>query len=243
MDIVVEVKNLKKNYKEQTAVDNLCFSVERGSIFGLLGANGAGKSTSIECILGTKKKDSGEVRILGLDSVKNRREVFNKVGVQFQDCAYQALITVSELCEITACVYKNTQDYKKLLAKFALEEKVKEKVSSLSGGERQRLFIVLALISNPEVVFLDELTTGLDTLARKVVWKYLLELKQKGITVILTSHYMDEVEKLCDKILILKKGKTIFHGDVPEAVKQSGKSNFEDAYESFIKEEANNESI
>jgi ABC-2 type transport system ATP-binding protein len=226
----IVVSNLTKYYNEKIAVQNLSFTVKAGSIFGLLGANGAGKSTSIECILGTKKYDNGKVEILGLDPYKERRKVFEKVGVQFQDCAFQSMITVAELCEMTACVYKERQDYNNLLLKFGLNDKKKIFVSKLSGGERQRLFIVLALLSNPEVVFLDELTTGLDTISRKEVWKYLLELKESGVTVILTSHYMDEVEKLCDGILILNKGRTVFEGTIKEAISKSGKSNFEDAY-------------
>lgn len=242
--MVVEIENLKKSYGNNAAVDGISLTVKRGTIFGLLGANGAGKSTIIECVLGTKKKDSGKVTILGLDPVANRKELFKKVGVQFQDSAYQSLITVSELCEMTECVYKNYLPYKDLLSKFGLSDKMKAKVSSLSGGERQRLFIVLALIPNPEVVFLDELTTGLDTIARKKVWRYLLELKGNDLTVFLTSHYMDEVEKLCDNIAILKKGKIIFLGTTEQAVKESSKETFEDAYEWFIKEETTeNESI
>lgn len=234
---VIEVKNLTKRYRNKVAVNELDFVVESGSIFGLLGANGAGKSTAIECILGTKKKDGGQVRILGLDIEKNRKKIFSDVGVQFQDCAYQSLITVRELCEITACVYKNSQNYFELLKKFGLSVNLKTMVSKLSGGERQRLFIVLALIPNPKIVFLDELTTGLDTIARKEVWNYLLEMKRKGLTILLTSHYMDEVENMCDKILILKKGITVFYGTVEEAKIINKTSSFEEAYETFIKEE------
>lgn len=175
--MVIEINNLKKSYGNKIAVNGITLQIQHGTILGLLGANGAGKSTLIECVLGTKKMDSGNVKILELDPIIDRKRLFEKVGVQFQDCAYQSLITVSELCEMTECVYKNPLPYKDLLSKFGLSDKIKAKVSSLSGGERQRLFIILALIPNPQVVFLDELTTGLDTLARKNVWKYLLELK------------------------------------------------------------------
>lgn len=242
METVIEINNLKKSYGEKIAVDNICLQIGRGMIFGLLGANGAGKSTTIECVLGTKNKDSGEIKILGMNPKQDRKKLFEKVGVQFQDCAYQALITVSELCEITACVYREALDYKELLQKFGLQGKEKAKVSSLSGGERQRLFIVLALLSNPEIVFLDELTTGLDTIARKEVWKFLLDLKKKGLTIFLTSHYMDEVEKLCDKIAILKHGKLVFCGTTMQAVEMSKQATFEDAYEWFIKEDNERES-
>lgn len=237
------VKNLTKKYGDYAAVDNLSFQVKKGEVFGLLGANGAGKSTTIECVLGTRKMDCGEVRILEMNPIKEREKVFDKVGVQFQEAKYQELVKVEELCEMTAAVYKNPQNYEKLLDEFGIADKRKTFVKELSGGERQRLFIVLALIPNPEVVFLDELTTGLDARARREVWNILLRLKKQGLSILLTSHFMDEVEALCDEILILKKGKTVFHGTVDEAKKQSGKSQFEDAYLWFTDEEDSYESI
>lgn len=232
----ITVKNLSKTYGEHVAVDNLSFTVLKGSVFGLLGANGAGKSTSLECILGTKKMDCGEVFILGKNPVKDRTDVFEKTGVQFQEAKYQELIKVSELCENTACVYKNPNDYKKLLSDFGIADKANSFVKDLSGGERQRLFIVLALLPNPEVVFLDELTTGLDARSRRDVWKILESLKKRGLSILLTSHFMDEVEALCDQILILKKGKTVFSGTVAQAKQESGKEKFEDAYLWFTEE-------
>lgn len=232
----ITVKNLTKTYGEHVAVDNLSFTVLKGSVFGLLGANGAGKSTSLECILGTKKMDSGEVFILGENPVKNRTSVFEKTGVQFQEAKYQELIKVSELCENTACVYKNPHDYKELLSDFGIADKANSFVKDLSGGERQRLFIVLALLPNPEVVFLDELTTGLDARSRRDVWKILESLKKRGLSILLTSHFMDEVEALCDQILILKKGKTVFSGTVAQAKSESKKEKFEDAYLWFTEE-------
>lgn len=237
------VKNLTKKYGDYAAVDNLSFQVKKGEVFGLLGANGAGKSTTIECVLGTRKMDCGEVRILEMNPIKEREKVFEKVGVQFQEAKYQELVKVEELCEMTAAVYKNPQNYEKLLDEFGIADKRKTFVKELSGGERQRLFIVIALIPNPEVVFLDELTTGLDARARREVWNILLRLKKQGLSILLTSHFMDEVEALCDEILILKKGKTVFHGTVDEAKKQSGKSQFEDAYLWFTDEEDSYESI
>ena len=232
----ITVKNLTKTYGEYVAVDNLSFTVLKGSVFGLLGANGAGKSTSLECILGTKKMDCGEVFILGKNPVKDRTDVFEKTGVQFQEAKYQELIKVSELCENTACVYKNPNDYKELLSDFGIADKANSFVKDLSGGERQRLFIVLALLPNPEVVFLDELTTGLDARSRRDVWKILESLKKRGLSILLTSHFMDEVEALCDQILILKKGKTVFSGTVAQAKQESGKEKFEDAYLWFTEE-------
>lgn len=230
MQQIIKVKQLSKAYGTLPAVDNISLSVKRGTVYGLLGANGAGKSTAIECILGTKKADGGTVSILGCNPQKDRRRLFQKIGVQFQECDYQPEIRVSELCEETACLYKSPTDWKELCTRFGIGDKSKSKVKSLSGGERQRLFIVLALIPDPELVFLDELTTGLDAKARRDVWKILSDLKSKGLTIFLTSHFMNEVEVLCDEICILKKGKAVFYGTIEQAKEKSGCAKFEDAY-------------
>lgn len=226
----VSVQNLCKSYGEKQVLKNLNLSVKHGTVFGLLGANGAGKSTTIECILGTKKADSGTVTLLGQDPKKSRRSLFQKIGVQFQEGDYQQEIKVQELCEETACLYRNPADWQALCAQFGIGDKLKNPVKSLSGGERQRLFIVLALIPDPELVFLDELTTGLDVKARRGVWKTLEKLKDQGLTIFLTSHFMDEVEALCDEICILKKGRPVFYGTVEQAKQQCGCQRFEDAY-------------
>ena len=238
MQTAIKVTQLSKSYGNRHAADNISLTVECGTVFGLLGANGAGKSTTIECILGTKTSDSGTVTILGRNPRKDRRSLFQKVGVQFQECDYQPEIKVSELCEETACLYKKTADWKELCTRFGIGDKLNSSVKSLSGGERQRLFIVLALIPDPELVFLDELTTGLDARARRGVWKILSDLKNKGLTIFLTSHFMDEVEALCDEICILRQGKIVFHGTVAEAKETSGCEKFEDAYLVLSGEEA-----
>ena len=219
------------------AVGNVSFSVGRGRVFGLLGANGAGKSTTMECILGTKKADSGQISVLGMNPLTDRKKLFERGGVQFQETSYQEQITVGELCEVTASLYRNAADPWDLLKRFGIADKKKSLVKDLSGGQRQRLFIILALIPDPELVFLDELTTGLDAKARREVWKILSELKEKGLTILLTSHFMDEVEALCDQICILKGGKTVFYGTVSEAVKTSPYGKFEDAYLWYTDEE------
>ena len=233
----VSVQNLCKSYGEKQVLKNLNLSVKHGTVFGLLGANGAGKSTTIECILGTKKADSGTVTLLGQDPKKSRRSLFQKIGVQFQEGDYQQEIKVQELCEETACLYRNPADWQALCAQFGIGDKLKNPVKSLSGGERQRLFIVLALILDPELVFLDELTTGLDAKARRGVWKTLEKLKDQGLTIFLTSHFMDEVEALCDEICILKKGRPVFYGTVEQAKQQCGCQRFEDAYLMLSNEE------
>lgn len=244
MEETIKVEKLSKSYPHVKAVENLDFSVYRGEVFGLLGANGAGKSTTIECILGTKKQDNGSVSILGMNPWRDRKKLFEKVGVQFQEANYQEKITVEELCEVTQSLYKTSSRYLALLKQFGLSDKLKGQVSELSGGQKQRLFIVLALIPDPEVVFLDELTTGLDARARRDVWKCLSDLKLKGLTILITSHFMDEVEVLCDKITILKNGKSIFNGTVQEAIASSPYEKFEDAYLWYTdEEELENESI
>ena len=243
MQEVIKVEQLTKSYGALTAVDHLSLSVDRGTVFGLLGANGAGKSTAIECILGTRKADSGSVSILDLSPEADRRKLFERVGVQFQEANYQDKITLWELCQVTAALYRKPADPADLLDKFGLSGKKRCPVTELSGGQRQRLFIVLALIPNPEVVFLDELTTGLDAKARREVWNILSDLKKQGVTIFLTSHFMDEVEKLCDQICILKKGRAVFHGTVSEAIKNSPCNQLEDAYLWYTEEESEHESI
>ncbi|MBD5511769.1 MAG: ABC transporter ATP-binding protein [Lachnospiraceae bacterium] len=230
MQTAIKVEQLSKSYDNLLAVDKISLLVKRGTVYGLLGANGAGKSTTIECILGTKSADSGTVSVLGCNPKKDRHRLFQNVGVQFQEGDYQPEIRVSELCEETACLYEAPADWKKLCEQFGIGNKIDNAVKNLSGGERQRLFIVLALIPNPELVFLDELTTGLDAKARRDVWKILSKLKSKGLTIFLTSHFMDEVENLCDEICILKKGKAVFYGTIEQAKQSSGCEKFEDAY-------------
>jgi ABC-2 type transport system ATP-binding protein len=237
MNDAIKVVQISKAYRGLLAVKDLNLSIGYGKVFGLLGANGAGKSTSIECILGTKEADSGRVTIMGMNPITDRKRLFQKVGVQFQEANYQNEITVSELCEETASLYQSPADWHQLLAQFGISDKIKSAVKNLSGGQRQRLFIVLALIPNPQVVFLDELTTGLDAKARRDVWKILDDLKKKGMTILLTSHFMDEVEVLCDEICILKHGETVFYGTVAEAIANSPYEKFEDAYLWYSDEE------
>jgi len=237
METVISVHNLQKSYGANKAVDGVSFDVEKGTIFGLLGHNGAGKSTTLECILGTKAFEKGSVLLLGQSPLRNRRALFQRVGVQFQNAAYPGRIRVGEICEISASLYRNAADWKGMLEEFGLADKRKSSVDSLSGGERQKLDILLAVMHRPEVVFLDELTTGLDPMARRNVWQYIRTLKENGTTVLLTSHYMDEVEHLCDKVAILKHGKILVSGTVKQVITQSGASSMDDAFITFAKEE------
>lgn len=170
MSDAIFAQGLTKAYDGKTVVDHLDLTVKSGTVFGLLGANGAGKSTTIECMLGTKQADTGTVRLLGQAPEKHRRQLFQRIGVQFQEGNYHPEIKVSELCEETASLYRSPADWRKLCQQFGIGGKCGAAVKSLSGGERQRLFIVLALLPRPELVFLDELTTGLDAKARRGVW-------------------------------------------------------------------------
>ena len=230
----IEVKDLVKTFGEKRAVDKLSFTVEKGTIFGLLGHNGAGKSTTIDCLLGTQKYDSANVTLLGKDPRKERKKLFQYVGVQFQEAAFQNQLKVKEICEITHSLYEKPIDWVKTLDEFGLSAKINSFLATLSGGEKQKLCIILAIMGNPEIIFLDELTTGLDPKARREVWRYLLMLKEKGVTIFLTSHYMDEVETLCDQILVLKNGREVASGTVKDIVEESKKDTLEEAFLTLI---------
>jgi len=235
--VVLQVINLTKSYGELVAIDSLNLKIVKGEIFGLLGHNGAGKSTAMECILGTKKFETGEVTLLGMNPIKDRKKVFERVGVQLQESNYLDKIKVKEICEMTNSLYTETLDYENLLKEFKLYDKRNSFVTELSGGQKQKLSVLIALIPNPEVVFLDELTTGLDTKARREIWSYLMKLKDSGTTIFLTSHYMDEVEYLCDRIAILKEGKVVICNSPKDVIKSSGKANLEEAYLFYTGEE------
>ena len=233
----VSVRNLTKSFSGRRVVDGLSFDVQKGEVFALLGHNGAGKSTTIDLILGLKTPDEGSAKILGMDAAKNRKRVFERVGVQLQNTQYQSSITVEEACIEYASLYPIPADYPALLKQFGLSSLRKSFVSKLSGGERQKLSVVLALIGSPEIVFLDELTTGLDVVARREVWRTLKQLKKRGLTIFLTTHYMEEAEALCDQVCIIKSGKKVAEGTVSEVIAASEQKNLEEAYLFFMGEE------
>ena len=233
----IRVRNLTKSFGNRKVVDDLSFDVRKGEVFALLGHNGAGKSTTIDMILGLKKPDSGSAAILGMSAAKNRKQVFERVGVQLQHTQYQSSITVEEACIEYASLYADPEDYPALLDQFGLAALTKSFVSKLSGGERQKLSVILALIGNPEVVFLDELTTGLDVAARREVWRTLKHLKDRGLTIFLTTHYMEEAEALCDRVCIIKSGRKVAEGTIDEVIAASGQNHLEDAYLFLMGEE------
>ena len=237
MNTCIEVKDLTKSLGGRVVVDKITFRVEKGEVFGLLGHNGAGKSTTIDLLLGLKKPDCGTRAIFGLDPTANRKAVFGRVGVQLQSSNYQNNIRVDELCKEMSALYDKPEYYRRLLRAFSLEKFEKSQVNKLSGGEKQRLSVALALINNPEIVFLDELTTGLDTAARREVWGHLKELKSKGTTIFLTTHYMEEAESLCDRIFLMNDGRKITEGTVKEVIESSPYDNLEEAYLWYMGEE------
>ena len=233
----IRVRNLTKSFGGRRVVDGLSFDVEKGQVFALLGHNGAGKSTTIDLILGLKAPEGGTAKILGMDAARNRKQVFERVGVQLQHTQYQSAITVEEACIEYASLYAAPADFRQLLESFGLNELRKSFVSKLSGGERQKLSVVLALIGKPEIVFLDELTTGLDVVARREVWRTLKHLKEQGLTIFLTTHYMEEAEALCDRVCIIKSGKKVAEGSIDEVVAAAGQNNLEEAYLFYMGEE------
>lgn len=235
--IITKVNEITKKYGNKTVLDHVSFCVEEGECLGILGHNGAGKTTLIETMLGLKKADQGQVFLFDHNMIKRDQLLFEKIGVQLQHSAYQSKIKVHELCQERAVLYQKDIDEDRLLADFGLLDKKNQMVESLSGGEKQKLSILLAVMHEPELIFLDELTTGLDVVARREIWKYLLELKKNKKSLILTSHYMDEVEALCDRILLLKEGKELISGTVKEVIEKSPYDNLEKAFLWYMGEE------
>ncbi|HJY73416.1 MAG TPA: ABC transporter ATP-binding protein [Streptosporangiaceae bacterium] len=207
MTPVIEVTGLTKRYGGQAVVDGISFHVERGEIFGILGPNGAGKTTAVECLEGLRWRDAGQVRILGLDPKTDGRRLHQRLGVQLQETQLQDKIKVREALELYASFYPHPADWRELLDRWGLAGKRDARFGKLSGGQKQRLFIALALVGNPEVVFLDELTAGLDPGARRATWDLIARVRDSGVTVVLVSHFMDEVEELCDRVAILERGR------------------------------------
>lgn len=222
----IKVENLIVKYGDYCAVSDVSLEISDGEALGIIGKNGAGKTTLVETMEGLRDKTSGSVSINGIDPSdnKNRKKLYNMISVQLQSTNYPDKAKVGDLCKLFSSICDNPVDYKELLEQFDLTEKVNKSVGSLSGGQKQKLSILLALISYPKIIFLDELTTGLDPDARRELWKDLRDLKKKGVTIILVSHYMDDIEMVCDKIGIMKKGKLITVGTKEELIKASGLS-------------------
>lgn len=209
MDTVIEVIHFTKNYGTLKAVDDVSFSVKRGEIFGFLGRNGAGKTTTVECLQGLRKYDLGSLSVLGLDPATEGAALRRRIGCQLQETALPDRVKVWEALKLFWSFNEHPIDWRKLMKDWGLEEKAKSTFATLSGGQRQRLFVALALVNNPELVFLDEMTTGLDPAARRVAWGLIREIRARGTTVVLVTHFMDEAETLCDRLAIIDKGKLV----------------------------------
>jgi ABC-2 type transport system ATP-binding protein len=207
---VIQVSGIRKTYGPLVAVDDVSFDVNDGEIFGLIGPNGAGKTTTMECIEGLRPHDRGSISVLGLDPVKDVYKLQERVGVQLQQAQLQKRIKVWEAVDLWASLYRKTAlDGTRLLEQLGLTEKRNAWFMTLSGGQKQRLFIALALINDPEVVFLDELTTGLDPQSRRAIWELVRGIRERGKTVFLTTHLMEEAERLCDRVAIIEHGRII----------------------------------
>ena len=205
----VEVRNLVKRYGRFTAVDSISFAIPRGEIFGMLGPNGAGKTTTLEILEGIRTADGGEAYVDGLDVHRERRAVQQRIGVQLQATTLFPELTIRETLQLFGSFYPRARSADELLRQVALEEKAGERPQNLSGGQRQRLALALALVNDPLIVFLDEPTTGLDPQSRHMLWEIVLQLREQGKTIVLTTHFMDEAQTLCDHIAILDHGHII----------------------------------
>ena len=239
-DTILEVKNLVKKYGDKTAVNGISFEVKRGEIFGILGPNGAGKTTTLEMIETLREIDGGSATIDGIDVASNPYDIRGMIGVQPQSPGFQDKTTLSELIKMFAAAYGEKVNPKKFLDEVNLGDKANSFVEQLSGGQKQRFSIVAALVHSPKVFFLDEPTTGLDPQARRNLWKLIEEVRDRGISVILTTHYMDEAEVLCDRIAIMDNGNIIALDTPKKLIKQLLDKGFKKA---AVVEQANLEDV
>jgi ABC-2 type transport system ATP-binding protein len=206
---VIVCDALQKRYDGVPAVKNASFEVAPGEIFGLLGPNGTGKTSTVECLQGLRHADGGHVHVLGLDPQRQARELRRRIGCQLQQSALPDRIRCGEALDLFASLTPGAADWRLLLEQWGLAEKRQASFHSLSGGQRQRLFVALALVNDPEIVFLDEMTTGLDPAARRVAWDLIREIRERGATVVLVTHFMDEAERLCDRVAIMDNGRIV----------------------------------
>lgn len=214
--VIVEVENLNLSYKNLHAVQNVSFSVKSSEILAVIGQNGSGKTSTVECIEGLRKPDSGLIQVFRKDPWLHRSEVYKEMGVQLQEVEYPSKIKVEEQCKLFASFYERPADWNLLLTQMGLDKKRKCLIHKLSGGEKQRLSILLSLMGRPKLLVLDELTTGLDPEVRQNMWISFENIRKNGVAMIMVSHYLDEVEALADKILYLEKGKQLFFGTQQE---------------------------
>jgi ABC-2 type transport system ATP-binding protein len=209
MPAVIDVQNLHKTYGDTVAVDDVSFTVHEGEIFGILGPNGAGKTTTVECIEGLRAPDSGQISVLGLDPRRDRSELTQRLGVQLQDSQLPDQLRVAEALALNSAFYRNPADWRALMDMLGLKSKSKTPFGKLSGGQKQRLSIALALLGSPRVAVLDELTTGLDPQARRDTWELIEGVRDRGVTIVLVTHFMEEAERLCDRVALIDAGQVV----------------------------------
>jgi ABC-2 type transport system ATP-binding protein len=217
MTAVIEVQNLHKAYADTVAVDDVSFAVQEGEIFGILGPNGAGKTTTVECIEGLRRPDGGRISVLGLDPQRDRAELTQRLGVQLQDSQLPGRLRVAEALDLYSSFYRTPADWRGLMDVLGLSDKRTTRFGKLSGGQKQRLSIALALLGSPQVAVLDELTTGLDPQARRDTWDLIEGVRDRGVTIVLVSHFMEEAERLCDRVALIDKGRVVVV-DTPAAL-------------------------
>lgn len=221
-ETVIAVRNLTKSYGDRQVVRDVSFEVRRQEIFGILGHNGAGKTTTVEIVQGLRRADGGEIRVLGLDPASDRDRLTSSIGSQLQSSALPDRLRVGEALRLFARIAGDVVDWRELAAEWELDRLEKSAFGALSGGEKQRLFLALALVQKPRLVFLDELTQGLDPTARRETWRLIERIRDHGATVVLVSHYMDEVERLCDRVAVLHQGRIAALGSPSELVTDHG---------------------
>ena len=228
---IVEVHNLRKTYGQKVAVADLSFAVMPGEIFGVLGPNGSGKSTAVECVAGLRDADGGDISVLGIDPQTHPELIREHVGVQFQEAGLHDKITVHEALTLFASFYETPADVDDLLTVLDLKDKRDAQFKSLSGGQKQRVSIALALVGNPKVAILDELSTGLDPQARRTTWEVVRRERDAGATVLLVTHFMEEAERLCDRVIIIDHGRIIAEGSPQELINSvAGARSLEDVF-------------
>jgi ABC-2 type transport system ATP-binding protein len=214
---IIELEHLRKTYGPVVAVEDISFEVKEGEIFGLVGPNGAGKTTTVECLQGLRRPDAGRLRVLGLDPQSDGKKLRQRIGSQLQDSALPERIMVWEALDLLSSLVPNSPDWRILMEQWGLVEKRNSSFSSLSGGQRQRLFVALALVNNPRLVFMDEMTSGLDPAARHTAWDLIRAIRDRGTTVLMVTHYMEEAERLCDRLGIVYGGR-LMALDTPQSL-------------------------
>ncbi len=227
---IIQVNHLSVKYRDIVAVDDVSFEVRENEIFGMIGPNGAGKTSLVEAIEGLRDTSLGEISILEMNPKADRIKLYNQIGVQLQQTSYPDQAKVEDICKLFSSFYDNPFPYDRLLSDMRLDRRRKTYINKLSGGEKQKLSILLSLLGSPKIVFWDELTTGLDPLARHEVWNMIREYKRDGLTIVLITHFMDEIENLCDRVALMKAGKMIYIGTPKEVIENFQAKNLDEVF-------------